>query len=157
MNEENQPSEEPIELPGPQPEAGAAAQDAPQAPDQWPAAPAPAYPAAPAPAYPAAAYPPPPYDAGPKTSSNSIIALVLAIASWVVCPIVPAIVALVFASMAAKEIDASGDRLQGRGLVTASRIVSWINIGFTVAVIVITAFVLVIVAIAGGFDNVKNS
>lgn len=149
MNEENQPSEEPIELPGPQPEAGVAAQDAPQAPAQWPAAPAPAYPAA--------AYPPPPYDAGPKTSSNSIIALVLAIASWVVCPIVPAIVALVFASMAAKEIDASGDRLQGRGLVTASRIVSWINIGFTVAVIVITAFVLVIVAIAGGFDNVKNS
>ncbi len=125
------------------------------APASWPAAPA-AYPAQsyPAPAYPAA--PEPGYQAGPRTSSNAIVALVLAVASWAVCPIIASIVALVFASMASKEINASGGQIEGRGLVTAARIVSWINIGVTVAVIVVTAFVLILIAIAGGFDGVKN-
>lgn len=150
-----QPAQDPSE---PTPE-GAPAAEAPQAPAQWPAAPATAYPAAPpgAPAGYPTAYPPAPYQAGPKTSSNAIIALVLSIAAWVVCPIVPAIVSLVFASMASKELDASGDRIQGRTMVTAARIVSWINIGFFAAAIVITAFVLVLIAIAGGMDSVKTS
>ena len=153
MTEENQPAPGPVEptaVPAPEPAA-----EAPQAPAQWPAAPPPppGYPAAGAPAYGYA----PVYAPAPKTSSNAIIALVLSIASWLVCPIVPAIVALVFASMASKEIDASGDQIQGRGMVTASKIVSWINIGFYVAVIVVGAFVLVLIAIAGGMDNVKNN
>lgn len=132
---------------------------APEAPAQWPAAPPPAYPTVPpgAPVAYAAAYPQAPYQAGPKTSSNAIIALVLSIAAWAVCPIVPAIVSLVFASMASKEIDASGDRIQGRTMVTAARIVSWINIGFYAAVIVVGAFVLVLIAIAGGMDSVKTN
>jgi hypothetical protein len=54
-----------------------------------------------------------------------------------VCPIVPAIVALVFASMAGKEIQASGERIQGGGMVTAAKIVSWINIGFYVAAVIV--------------------
>ena len=146
----NQPSQEPVEPspappPAPQPEHAPAA---PAAPAQWPAAPPSSYPPA--------QYPPAPYQAGSKTSSNAIVALVLAVAAWVVCPIVPAIVSLVFASMAGKEIDASGDRIQGRGMVTAAKIVSWINIGFYVAVIVITGFVIVLIAIAGGMDTVKK-
>lgn len=151
MTDENQPGPEPIEpVPAPEPVA-----EAPSAPAEWPAAPPPppGYPAAGAPAY---AYPPA-YPPAPKTSSNAIIALVLSIAAWAVCPIVPAIVALVFASMASKEIDASGDRLQGRGMVTAAKIVSWINIGFYAAAIVIGAFVLILIAIAGGMDSVKTS
>jgi hypothetical protein len=81
------------------------------------------------------------------------VALVLAIGSWVICPIAPAIVALVFASMATKELNASGGSLEGQGLVTAAKIVSWINIGFWVAVIVVGAFVVVLLAIAGGLDT----
>lgn len=123
------------------------------APAQWPAAPA-SYPAGQSTAYPAAPVQPA-YEAGPKTSSNAIIALVLAAASWAVCPIVAAIVSLVFASMAGKEIDASGGQVEGRGLVTAARIVAWVNIGVTIAAVVVFAFVLVIIAIAGGFDG-KN-
>ncbi len=153
MTEENQPGPDPVDpaaVPAPEPIA-----EAPQAPAQWPAAPPPP-PGYPAPGAPAYGYQPV-YAPAPKTSSNAIIALVLSIASWLVCPIVPAIVALVFASMASKEIDASGDQIQGRGMVTASKIVSWINIGFYVAVIVVGAFVLVLLAIAGGMDNVKNN
>ncbi len=106
-----------------------------------------------------AAYPPPAYSAvpaapaGPQTSSNAIIALILAIVSWAVCPIIPAIVALVLASSAAKEIEASGGRVQGAGLVTASRIVSWVNIGLWSAMLVIGAFFLVLAIVAGGLNE----
>jgi hypothetical protein len=128
------------------------------APEAWPAAaPASAPPSWPAtadsPAWPAVAAP---VAVAPTTSSNAIISLILSIASWVVCPIAPAIVALVFASMAAKEIDAAGGRIEGRGLVTASRIVSWINIGFWAAVILVGLFVLLIVLIASGTSNLRN-
>ena len=68
----------------------------------------------------------------------------------------PAIVALVFPSMAGKEIRPR-ERIQGGGMVTAAKIVSWINIGFYVALIVIGAFVLVLVAIAGGLDSARNN
>jgi hypothetical protein len=144
MTDENQSGQAPIEN---EPIA--------QAPAEWPASPA-TYPAgAQPPAYPTT-YPPAPIQAGPRTSSNAIISLVLAVASWAVCPIVAAIVSLVFASMASKEIDAAGGQVEGRSLVTAARIVAWINIGVTVAAFVIAAFVLVLIAIAGGFDSANN-
>lgn len=135
------------------------------APSTWPAAgstPPPVYPAYPAnpaesaaggayPAYPSYA----PAAGAAQTSSNAIIALILAIVSWVVCPVIPAVVALVLAHSAAKEIAASGGRIQGAGLVTASRIVSWINIGFFAAVMVVGAFFLVLVAIAGATGDAQ--
>ena len=136
---------------------------APQAPAQWPSqapVPPPAYPDAggayPPPAYPGyrvTAAPAPGYAPAPQTSSNAVIALILAIVSWAVCPIIPAIVALVLANSAAKEIDASGGRIQGSGLVTASRIVSWVNIGLWAAVTVIGVFFVVLVAVAGGMGD----
>ena len=144
------------------------------APAQWPAE---GYPAVPEytapPAYPAAypaegsgaGYPPPAYPAyppapaaapaGPQTSSNAIIALILAIVSWAVCPVIPAIVALVLAGSAAKEIAASGGRIQGAGLVTAARIVSWVNIGLWAAILVVGAFFLVLAVVAGGINDVN--
>ncbi len=131
------------------------APDTPAPPPPAYAAPeAPAYP--PPPAYPTPAYPATGYPsaaAAPQTSSNAIIALILAIVSWAVCPIIPAIVALVLAGNAAKEIAASGGRIQGAGLVTASRIVSWVNIGLWAAIIVVGAFFLVIAIIAGAANN----
>jgi len=136
MTDQNPPSPEPAE------------------PAQWPSA-YPAAPASPPPAYPSAGQVAD-YQPATRTSSNAIVALVLSVASWAVCPIVAAIVALVFASMASKEIDSSGGRIEGRGLVTAARIVAWINIGVTIAVIVVTAFVFVLIAIAGGFDGARN-
>lgn len=154
----------------PVPEAFAEPAVPPVAPPTWPAEPvaAPAYtppPTYPAPAEYPAAYPPPAYPApaypaqyaaapaGPQTSSNAVVALILAIVSWAVCPIIPAIVALVLASSAAKEIAASGGRIQGSGLVTAARIVSWINIGVWAAVLVVGAFFFVLAIVAGGVND----
>ncbi len=100
-----------------------------------------------------AATPPGYAPATAPTSSNAVIALILAVVSWAVCPLIAAVVALVFASTAAKEIAASGGRMQGEGLVTAARIVSWINIGVVVAGIIFFGFFALIVLIAGGTSS----
>ena len=96
---------------------------------------------------------PGPYLAAPKTSNNAIVALVLAIASWVICPLIPAIVALVFANNAKKEIAASQGRVGGDGMVTAAVVVSWINIGVAAAVAVLGILIFVLVAVAGGMSS----
>jgi hypothetical protein len=120
----------------------------PAPPAQWPS---PAQGAADMPA----AVPPPvapmpvAYAPAPPTSSNAIIAFVLSIVSWAVCPIVPAIVALVLAASAQREIAAGQGRVQGGGLVTAAKIISWINIGFWAAIVVIGGFFLALAVVAG--------
>jgi len=58
------------------------------------------------------------------------VGLVLAIISWLLCPVIPAIVALVLANRSSREIAESAGQVGGAGLNTATRIISWINIGF---------------------------
>jgi hypothetical protein len=94
---------------------------------------------------------------GTQTSSSAIVALVLAIASWAVCPFVFAIVALVFASKADREIQRSGGSLEGGGLSTAAKIVAWINIGVTLAVVVVVIVIVIVIAIAGGLEQITQS
>jgi hypothetical protein len=57
-------------------------------------------------------------------------------------------VALILAANAQREIAASQGRVQGGGLVTAAKIIAWINIGFWAAVIVIGLFFVVLAAVA---------
>jgi hypothetical protein len=71
---------------------------------------------------------PPGYAYSPPTDSKAITALVLAIVSFALCPIIPAIVALVLVSQSNRAIAASGGRLGGTGMNTASKVISWINI-----------------------------
>jgi len=79
--------------------------------------------------------PPPPgyggYSQRPpaQTEGTAITALVLAIVSFVVCPIIPAVVALFMCPGARRKIEGSGGSLTGEGLVTAAKIISWVNIG----------------------------
>ena len=79
------------------------------------------------------------------------IASFAVILTVILAPVGPilAIVAVALCPSAKRKIDASGGALTGTGLVTAARIIGWINIGLTALVVVI----LVIVAIAGGFDD----
>jgi len=94
--------------------------------------------------------------ASPAMSSNAIVALVLAICSWVIIPFVLgwifAIIGLVFASKAGKEIGASGGVIPGQGFVTAARIVAWINIGMTAAIALLAVVVIAIVIAAGALS-----
>ena len=125
----------------PDPHQGAPSEYPPATP-QWPSQPAPEAPMA-------AVGTPPPYGPAPQTSTNAIAALVLSIVAWVICPIIPAIIALVFASKADKEIAASNGWVTGGGLVTAAKIVAWINIGLYGALIAIGVLVLIVAAVGG--------
>jgi hypothetical protein len=91
--------------------------------------------------------------AAPSASGNSIAALVLSIASWVIFPIVLAIVALVFASKAEKEITTSNGSIGGGPLVTASKIVAWVNIGVYTALVVLGILALFFLTILGVSGN----
>lgn len=121
----------------------------------WPpqGAPAAAYPPPPGTpaAYPAPGGYPPPYASAPAplTSTNAIVGLVLAIASWVVCPVIPAIIAVVLAAKSQQEIQASQGRVGGDGLNLATRIISWINIGFWALLIVGFGLITAIALLAG--------
>ncbi len=102
--------------------------------------PAPGYAEPPSPAY----QPPPPA----TTEGTAIIALVCAILSWIALPVVLAIVALVLARSAEREIDRSGGQKSGEGLVTASRWVAWIHLLVVAMIIAFLAAFVVAVAIA---------
>jgi hypothetical protein len=64
----------------------------------------------------------------PRTEGTAVAALVCAILSWFLGPIVLAIVALVLARSAEKAIEAKPAELTGRGLVTGARWVAWVNL-----------------------------
>ncbi len=142
--------EPPVAAPPPPPPPGYG--PAPTWPPQG-ATPAAAYPPPPGTpaAYPAPGGYPPPYASAPAplTSTNAIVGLVLAIASWVVCPVIPAIIAVVLAAKSQQEIQASQGRVGGDGLNLATRIISWINIGFWALLIVGFGLIVVIALLAG--------
>ena len=90
--------------------------------------------------------PPPgvgPVYAPPRTEGTAIAALILAIVSWVFCPLIAAVVALVLAHVAGNKIDASGGRLTGTGVVRAAQIIAWIHIALATLVMVGIAIALV--------------
>jgi hypothetical protein len=93
-----------------------------------------------------------PYARAPETSSAAIVALVAAILSWVFCPVIPAIVALVFCSSADREIAASGGAKTGDGLVKAARIIAWINVILFGLLILLIVFALVV----GGIGSMSG-
>jgi hypothetical protein len=86
-----------------------------------------------------------------RTEGNAIAALVCAIASFVICPLIPAVVALFLASAAKRNIQASNGALDGESLVTAARIIAWINVGLCVLGTI--AIILAIVIAAAGSSS----
>lgn len=80
------------------------------------------------------------------------MALVCAIASWVALPLFPAIAALVVGSSARRDIDASGGRLTGEGLVTAARVIAWINLGLCALAAVVVVGILALAVGGAGFS-----
>jgi hypothetical protein len=93
--------------------------------------------------------------AGPRTSTNATVVLACGIGSIVLlftCGLgfIPAIVALVKAGSARREILESQGRLTGLGMVTAGRITAWCTIGLTI--LAILAIVLLI-TLGVAFDS----
>lgn len=108
----------------------------------------------PGPPPPSQGYPPPPpgyggYSQGPtpQTEGTAITVLVLAISSFVICPVIPAVVALFMCPGARRKIEGSGGALTGEGLVTAAKIISWVNLGLLGAVLLLVVIVGVLGAV----------
>jgi hypothetical protein len=80
------------------------------------------------------------------------VAIVLAGASWLVCPFVLAIAALVVGANAQRRIDADPARLDGGQLVTAAKVIAWINIAVSVAVVVFVVFLALGAWSTGSFE-----
>jgi hypothetical protein len=92
-----------------------------------------------------------------KTEGNAIAALVLAILSFVVCPLFPAVVALFLASSAKRNIEASNGMLEGDGMVSAARIIAWINIGLSLLGIVLVVVLIIVAAVGSSTSTSYNS
>lgn len=79
--------------------------------------------------------PPPPYGyndgygPAPETEPLAVVALVLSISTYVVCPVVGAVVALVLAQNAGASIARSRGAKAGDGLVVAAKILAWVHLG----------------------------
>ena len=83
-----------------------------------------------------------------RTDGTAVAALVLAIASFVVCPLIPAIIALALIPGSRRTIEVSGGTVTGLGLLKAAKIVAWIEIGLCVLV-----GILVIIGIASSSSS----
>ncbi len=91
-------------------------------------------------------YPPnaPQYGFGPahpQTDGMAIGALACAIGSFVVAPVIGAIVALVLASQSRRKIAASGGALTGDTLNTTAVVLAWANIALTILSLVALLFI----------------
>jgi preprotein translocase subunit SecG len=82
------------------------------------------------------------------TEGTAVVALVCSILSWIALPVVLAIVALVLAGSAEREIAASAGTKSGQGLVSASRWIAWINLLVAAMVVAFVAAFALAVAIA---------
>ena len=114
----------------PMPDPGAATQIAPVAP---PAPPAP--------------YAQPMYAYGPKTNSLAIASLVTGILSWVLCPFLGAILAVIFGHVSRGQIKRTGEG--GGGMAIAGLILGYLNLGGAVLVIVFYVLLFAGIAIFG--------
>lgn len=93
-----------------------------------------------------------PYGPPPQTEGSAVGALVASIISWVMCPIIPAIVALVMIPGAKRKIDASQGRLTGEGLLTAAKWISWINLAMY-GLLIIGVGILIAIGAATSTDT----
>ena len=72
------------------------------------------------------AYPPAVYVAAPPTNSLAVVSLVAGILSWLLCPIVAAIVAVVTGHLARSQIRTSGE--SGGGLAIAGLVLGYVHL-----------------------------
>jgi hypothetical protein len=78
---------------------------------------------------------------------------VLAICSFMVCPFIPAVIALAMVPGSRRTIYASGGSVSGLGVLTATKIIAWINIGLGVVVL----GGIILIAIVSSASDTSNA
>lgn len=120
----------------------------------------PGYPGYPAqPGYPA--YGAAPYYAGPmprKTNGMAIASLALSIASWIVIPLIGAILGVIFGHIALGQLRRADGAEEGRGLAIAGLAVGYVNLVLWFLVgLVVVIIVLAATAASGGGTSLLAS
>ena len=98
----------------------------------------------------------PAYAPAPQTEGTAIGALIASILSWMFCPVVPAIVALVMIPGARRKIAESNGRLTGEGMLTAAKWVALINLAFYGLLAILLVVLIVIGTIADTSSTSSN-
>jgi hypothetical protein len=83
------------------------------------------------------------------TEPLAIWALVCAIGSWVLLPVILAVVALVLAGSAEEEISKAAGWKQGKGMVSAARVIAWLHLLLAALVVVFVVTFFIGLAIGG--------
>ena len=94
-----------------------------------------------------AAYPPAMVVYAPRTNSLAVASLVSGILSWLLCPFLGAVLAVIFGHVARGQIKQSGEG--GGGMAIAGLVLGYVNLGLTVLGIVIWIFLFAGLAILG--------
>ena len=71
----------------------------------------------------------------PHTSGLAIGALICAIGSFFVCPVIGAVVAIALAYNASNHIADSGGSIRGSGMATAAKVLGWIHLALAILVV----------------------
>lgn len=71
------------------------------------------------------------------TSTTAVVSLVFGVLSWVLLPVIGAIVAIVCGHLARAEIKRSEGRIDGDGLAVAGLVLGWTHLVLMVAAVVI--------------------
>jgi uncharacterized protein DUF4190/zinc ribbon protein len=80
--------------------------------------------------------------ASPPSSGTATVSLIFGILSWVILPVIGAIVAIIAGHMARREIRASGGQLGGSGLATAGLILGYAHIGLVILACIVFALLV---------------
>ncbi len=91
------------------------------------------------------------------TSGLAVGSLVMSILSWVLLPIVGAIVGLALGYSARKETRGTPPAANGDGLATAGIIISWVNLGLFACVCVTIGVLMVLGPVIGNTFSTINS
>ena len=92
-----------------------------------------------------------------QTSNLAVVSLVAGILTWILIPLLGAIVAIVTGHMARRDIRESQGHLEGNGLATAGLVLGYIQIVVVVIPIcVITILVLLGPSIGDVFSNIAE-
>ena len=105
-----------------------------------------------APYIPQGTLPPAVYTQVAPNSNSAIVSLIFGILSWVLLPLIGAIVAIVAGHMARREIRDSGGRVGGSGMATAGLILGYLHI-----VLLLVAGCAIIVFLIFGIALVSTS
>ena len=79
------------------------------------------------------------YAAAPRTNTMAIASLVAGIAAWIVCPVLGAILAIIFGFVARNQIKTTGEA--GSGLALAGLILGFAHIALSVLTLIIAIVV----------------